>query len=118
ASALVSTSSGSGGTSTATGSQTFDQNGQFSAPPPLTIGSTVPTNKSTNPIYTVELDPKSGVLKMTFSQVALIKGLGANFKSFKSTIPIHLVLGTAASVQPSSSQNPQNPSATPTPTVD
>ncbi len=83
---------------------TFDSRGMISVPAKfLVLGDIVGSNVK-DVIYTIKLDPRTGILTAKFTNLNLIKTIGANFRSFEGqdvlnnrgpVIPINIKIGAA-----------------------
>ena len=99
------------GTGTATGvatgtngvGNTFDSNGRVVAFLPPGRGGPFP--RPAGAFYTVTLDPKTGVMKVSFTGISLIEALGGNFRTFRTIIPVRVFIGAQAVANQSNTTN-------------
>ncbi|HYF52260.1 MAG TPA: hypothetical protein VEJ63_22825, partial [Planctomycetota bacterium] len=74
---------------------TFDKNGTIRFPNLLTAGAVLPSK--TDPRYEISLNPSTGLLKLSFTNIDLIRNIGARFASFNDpVIPISVKIGAPA----------------------
>jgi hypothetical protein len=73
---------------------TFDDKGKIVAFLPVGKGGPFPQPKGA--FYTVTLDPKSGILNVTFTGISLVEALGGNFRTFRTIIPVRVFIGAQA----------------------
>ena len=97
------TTSSTGTSTTSPISTLFDKNGMSHFPDQFNSKPPIPGYKSA---YKVKLNPETGVLNVSFDNVALINAIGAEFSTFSSNpiIPIHFTLSTPASTTGTTTQ--------------
>lgn len=86
----------------------FNAKGNISVPKPTFVaGDTVPLRGIKDVVYTIKLDPKTGILTANFRNISMIKTIGANFTTFEGqddptfrgpVIPINVRIGLTADV--------------------